>query len=332
MREIKVIWLLATLFIVTVASSTASGQDDDVITVDSSLVRLNIGVVDQRGRPVTSLSAGDFTVFEDGVRQKIVRFEPTVAPFSVVMLLDMSGSTLGFRETIRQSAYRFIDALDPNDRVAVIEFYERVNVLNDFTTKRESIANSIRAANGRGKTQFFKALELAVDKLSKERGRRKAVIVLTDGIDTPQRDADRTTLEKLAGKIEPSSIGAGESSVLTRILGKTDLHGITIYPLALPTGDPFKLADPTPTQVALYTAARNRLGLIADRTGGTVNTINRLEEMGRLYAEVAASVRTLYTVEYESTNEKRDGKWRAIGLETSDTTLVSRTRTGYFAR
>lgn len=313
-------------------AGTVSGQDDDVITVDSSIVRLNIGVVDQRGKPITDLSRDNFTVFEDGVRQKIVRFEPTVAPFSVVMILDMSGSTLGFRETIRQSAYRFIDALAPGDRVAVIEFYDKVNLLNDFTTKRESIANSISAANGRGKTQLYKAIELAIEKLSKEQGRRKAIIVLTDGIDTQMKETDRDAIARFKGDDPSAAVSPEGNATFNRVVGKTDRQGITIYPLALPTGDPFKLADPTPVQIALYTAARKRLQIMAERTGGSLNTINRLEEMGRLYAEVAASVRTLYTIEYQSSNEKRDGRWRRISIETDNPGLVAKTRSGYFAR
>ena len=96
------------------------------------------------------------------------------------MILDMSGSTLGFRQVIKQSAYRFIDALSPRDRVAVIEFYDKVNVRNDFTTDRNVIGNSIEVANGRGKTQLFKAIDLALDKLSKEKP-SSGIIALTTG-------------------------------------------------------------------------------------------------------------------------------------------------------
>ena len=120
-----------------------------------------------------------------------MRFEPSEAPFSVVIMLDMSGSTLGFRQVIRQSAFRFVDALSPNDRVAVVEFYDKINLRNDFTVDRGTIANSIDVANGRGKTYLYKALEFALDKLSKEKSRRKAIIVLTDGVDSTVRDKDR---------------------------------------------------------------------------------------------------------------------------------------------
>jgi VWFA-related protein len=329
MRFSKTFLLLFTLI---VSILTVVAQDDDVIRVESSIVRLNVGVVDQKGRPITSLSRENFTIYEDGVKQNIINFEPTVAPFSVVMILDMSGSTLGFRETIRQSAFRFVDALAPDDRIAVIEFYDKVNLRNDFTTDRKIIGNSIVAANGRGKTQLYKALDVALEKLSREGKRRKAIIVLTDGVDSPVRDSDRAFLEKYKEAEISTALKPETNEALIRVLGKSDAQGVTIYPLTLPTGDPFKLADPTPIQIALFSAARNRLQILADRTGGTLNTINRLEEMGRLYAAIAADVRALYTVEYQPTNTKRDGKWREIKIEVNNPELISKTRQGYFAK
>ena len=313
-------------------SLCAHAQVDDPITVDSAIVRVNIGVVDQRGRPITSLEKGDFSVFEDGVKQQISRFEYTTAPFSVVMLLDMSGSTKSFRQNIQLSAARFLDALGPEDRVAVVEFYKKVNMLNDFTTNRGTAIHSISVANGGGDTNLYKALLFSLDKLSKEKSRRKAIVVLTDGVDTDSRDIDRKLLSGLADAQIPTAIKPETSEILNRILNRSDAQGVTIYPLALPTGDPARLADPTPAQIAMFKAARARLKLVADRTGGTLNSIQRLDQMAILYANVAADLRTLYTVEYQPIKDKRDGKWRAIRVEVSNPELISRSRQGYFAR
>jgi len=322
------------IFLILLSSAVVRvlAQDDDVIKIDSSIVRLNVGVVDQKGRPITTLDKDSFTLFEDGVKQQISHFEPTISPFSVVMILDMSGSTLSMRQVMKMSAFRFIDALAPNDRVAVVEFYDKVNLRNDFTSDRSTIANSIDVSNGRGKSQFYKAIDFSLNKLSKEGDRRKAIIVLSDGVDTALRDIDRESLKDLKDQDVPTALKPENSEILNRILSKSDSLGVTIYPLALPTGDPSKLADPTPMQVAMYKAARVRLQIVADRTGGTLNPINRLEEMGRIYALVAADMRALYTIEYQPTNEKRDGKWRAVKIVTSDPELISRTRPGYFAK
>ena len=330
MRFYKLLFTIFTLFLG--ASFTLAQDKDDVIKVDSSIVRLNVGVVTRSGSPVKNLNKDDFVLFEDGIRQNITRFEPTIAPFSVVMILDMSGSTLGFRQTIQTSAFRFIDALSPDDRVSIIEFYDKVNVLNDFTTRRKILAHSINAANGRGRTRLYKALDVSLKKLAKEKNRRKAIIVLTDGIDSEIRNQDRRFLSKLDDKDMPNSIKPGINSTLNNILGKADAMGATIFPLVLPTGDPKKLADPQPIQIEMFTVARNRLKILAQRTGGTLNTINRLEEMGKLYAQVAADVRSLYTIEYQPQNNKRDGKWRKIQIRVNKRELISRTRPGYFAK
>lgn len=312
---------------------SAAAQDDDVIKVDTSIVRLNVGVVDRTGRPITSLNKEDFTVYEDGVKQPISRFEPSVAPFSVVMLLDMSGSTKSFRQNIQLAASRFVDALAPDDRVAVIEFYKKVNLRNDFTTDRQTILRSIAVANGEGDTNLYKALEMALQKLAGEGKRRKAIVVLTDGMDTQMQNQDRAQLSSLsdANGIQ-TAIKPEQNETLSRILNSADRQGVTIYPLALPTGDPKRLADPTPKQFAMYAAARERLQILANRTGGTLNAINRLEEMGKLYAIVAADIRSLYTVEYQPPNDKRDGKWRVIKIEVTNPELIARTREGYFAK
>ncbi|MER3430178.1 MAG: hypothetical protein C4324_03880 [Blastocatellia bacterium] len=323
---------IAYLAIIFFFPASAFAQVDDTVTVDSAIVRVNVGVVDQRGRPITTLSRSDFTIYEDGVAQKITNFELASAPFSVAMLLDMSGSTKSFRQNIALSAARFLDALAPDDRVAVIEFYSKINLLNDFTTNRQKIAHSISVANGSGETPLYKALDFALERLARESGRRRAIVVLTDGVDTYAQIKDRESLSRLTESAMPGAISAENNAALVDVLDKADKLGVTIYPLALPTGDPSRLADPTPLQIELFRAARARLQLIADRTGGTLNAINRLDEMGRLYAKIAAEIRTLYTIEYQPANLRRDGKWRAIRVEVANPDLIARSRQGYFAR
>ncbi len=129
-----------------------------------------------------------------------------------------------------------------------------------------------------------------------------------------------------------NAINPDGSLELNEVLQTASKQGVTVYPLALPTGDPAKLADPTPLQIEMYSVARKRLDILATRTGGQLNAINRLEEMGKLYAQVAANVRSLYTIEYQPKNDKRDGKWREIKIEVDMPDLISKTRPGYFAK
>ena len=311
-------------------------QDDpnDVVRVETNLVQLNVGVVDRQGRAVTNLSRNDFVVYEDDVRQPIVNFEPATAPFSLVLLLDMSGSTLTFRSTLKQTALRFIDALGANDRVAVIAFNAKVQTLTKFTSDGRKIADAISYADGKGETHLYQALKHSLEELAGEGQRRKAIVVLTDGVDTEMRKMDRASAENARTNEEAiASIKPEASASLNAVLNAADRQGVTIYPLALPSGDPKRLAFPDPKQIAIYTAARTRMQALADRTGGRLNAIRRLEDMGFLYVEVAADLRTLYSVGYQPAGGRaRDGRWRKIRIEVSRPELIARTRPGYFAQ
>jgi Ca-activated chloride channel family protein len=314
----------------------AAAQDqDDTITVQSNLVVLNVGVADQKGKAVTDLSRSDFTVYEDGVKQSVVSFEPAASPFSLVLLLDLSGSTRNFRPTLKQSAIRFIDALGPQDRVAVVAFNDKIKTLQGFTTDRRKVAFAIDyLAEGTGNTSLYQALRYSLEQLSKEGKRRKAVVVLTDGIDTEMSKLDRqtssqaTTIEEAKASVKPE-----QAAAVRNVLDSADKLGVTVYPLALPSGDPKTLLPLTPQQAAVYAAARSRMQSLADRTGGRLHEIRRLEDMGRLYAEVAADMRTLYSIAYQSSNAgTRDGRWRAINVEVTRADAIARSRPGYYAR
>lgn len=330
--------VLAVSALAVIYSSTAiitPAQDvDDVVRTTVSLVQLNIGVVDRQGRAVTSLSRNDFAVYEDGVKQSIASFEPAYAPFSVVLLLDMSGSTVSFRPQLKLATTRFLDALAPDDRVSVVQFNARIKKLTDFSTNRQQTAYAIQIADGAGETHLYEALKFALKELEKEGKRRKAIVVLTDGLDTQMRNVDRAAVAKAETDEEAlAAIRPNDSASLNAVLNAADRQGVTIYPLALPSGDPKRLPLPGPDITGIYAAARSRLETVAHRTGGRLTEINRLDQMARLYAEVAANLRTLYTLAYQAPVDRpRDGKWHEIRVEVVYPELIARTRPGYYAR
>ncbi|MCA1575549.1 MAG: VWA domain-containing protein [Acidobacteria bacterium] len=332
LRPILFVPALALIFLTTNVSRAQ--ETDDVVRTSVSLVQLNVGVVDRQGRAITSLTRNDFAVYEDGVRQSISQFEPTNAPFSLVLLLDVSGSTITFRPQLKLATQRFLDALAPEDRVAVIQFNAKTKKLIDFSTDRNRIAYAIQLADGAGETHFYDALKYALKELEKEGKRRKAIVVLTDGLDTEMRSVDRATVARAQTDEEAlAAIKPDASGPLTAVLNAADRQGVTIYPLALPSGDPKRLPLPGPDITGIYAAARNRLQSLASRTGGRLTEINRVDQMARLYAEVAADLRTLYTVAYYGpTDRPRDGKWHDIRVEVTHPALIARTRPGYYAR
>ncbi len=325
--------LLAAAICAIFCAVPLSAQDD-VLRTDTSLVQLNVGVVDRSGRAITSLSQGDFAIFEDDVRRPIISFEPTQSPFSLVMLLDMSGSTVNFRQQIQQSAIRFLDALAPEDRVSVIIFNGKgVRELAGFTTDRGKTAYAITLATGAGNSPVYDALKFSLKQLAGEGKRRKAIVMLTDGLDTEVRNADRAVVAKASPVEVSAAIKPEATAALNAVLADADHQGVTIFPLALPSGDPRRLPLPDPLILAMYSAARARLQIMADRTGGQVSDIRRLDQMARVYAELAAHLRTLYSIAYQAPNpDKRDGRWRAIRVDVARPDLIAKTKTGYFAK
>ncbi|HKR13971.1 MAG TPA: VWA domain-containing protein [Pyrinomonadaceae bacterium] len=327
----KLVFLM--LFTLFAAGMGKAQEVDDVVRTETSLVQLNIGVVDKQGRPITSLTKNDFAIYEDGVKQSIQHFAPVEAPFSLVLMLDMSGSTVTFRQQLKLASQRFLDALGPDDRVAVIQFNAKVKSLAGFSTDRVKTSYAIEIAEGAGETHFYEALKYALKELEKEGPRRKAIVVLTDGLDSHLRKADRATVSTAQTDDEAlAAIKPDVSSDLNLVLASADRQGVTIYPLALPSGDPKRLPLPTPGITGIYAAARARLQSLADRTGGRLNEINRLEYMPQLYRDVAASLRTLYTVAYQAKSDRPRGKWHEIRVEVTNSDLTARTKPGYFAR
>lgn len=323
------------LFALFAAGPVTAQEPDEVITTETSLVLLNVGVVDRQGHAVTSLSPSDFSVYEDGVRRPILNFEPTEAPFSLVLLLDMSGSTVNFRQPLKQAAVRFLDALSPDDRVSVIEFNGKgVKSLLGFSTDRKRTAYAIlELANGAGETPFYDALKYSLKELAREVKRRKAIVVLTDGLDTGVRKADREVVSKAPEPEVGTAIKPESNPRLISVLNEADRQGVSVFPLALPSGDPKRLPLPDPLITAIYSAARVRLQTLADRTGGRLNEIRRLDELAGLYAEVAAYLRSLYSIAYQPSNQNtHDGKWRSIRIEVTRQDLIARTKPGYFKR
>ena len=332
-RLFRVMLSFAAFLLVFVVGAHAQ-QPDEVITTDTSLVQLNVGVVDRQGRAITTLSRNDFVIYEDGVLRPIATFEPSQSPFSLVMALDMSGSTINFRQQIQASALRFLDALSPEDRVAVVAFNGKgVQSLLGFSTDRRRIAYAITIATGAGETPLYEALKFSLKELAKEGKRRKAIVVLTDGLDTGVRNTDRGSLQKVSDTEVSTAIKPESNSQLTSVLNNADRLGVTIFPLALPSGDPKNLPLPDPLITAMYTAARTRIQLLADRTGGHLHEVRRLDELAKIYPVIAAEMRSLYSIAYQPTKPgAHDGKWREIRIEVAQADLVARTKPGYYAR
>lgn len=159
--------------------------DDEVIKVETNLVNVPVIVSDRNNRYVAGLKAENFTVLQDGQKQKIEYFVAEEAPISVAILLDTSRSTEAVLDKIQKAALEFVKQLKANDRCLVIGFDWRVNVLSELTGDREKLKIAIKSAEigERFGTVLHDAIYQAVNKNFAGVKGRKAVILLTDGKD-----------------------------------------------------------------------------------------------------------------------------------------------------
>src|SRR5262245_16866779 len=162
-------------------------QRPDTIKVDTALVTVPVVVTDRYGQFVTGLSQHDFRVEENGEAQQIASFSSTETPFNVAVLIDTSRSARNKLGVIRKAALNFVKQLQPNDRVLIGAFDEKVTFLGDFTNDRREIERAIRSVKSGYLTSLYDAIHLTItEKLAPIKG-RKAIVALTDGEDTGSR-------------------------------------------------------------------------------------------------------------------------------------------------
>src|SRR6185295_13872340 len=172
--------------------------EGDVIRFDTALVMVPATVLDRNGRYVPLLRKEQFRLAENGVDQKIAYFATTDSPFSVVLLIDTSGSTQWRLEDIQDAAIKFVDRLKPTDSVMVMSFDDRIQVQCKATTDRDVIQKAIRHTHTGGGTRLYDAVDDILRKQLQTIAGRKAVVLFTDGVDTTSHRASYDSTIRLA--------------------------------------------------------------------------------------------------------------------------------------
>src|SRR6266536_3463224 len=165
----------------------------DVIRVDTTLVTLPVSVTDRDGKYIPNLTKTDFRLWEDGVEQDVAFFSSVDKPFSVVLMLDTSGSTRFRIEDIQDAAITFVSQLRPDDRVMVVSFDDQVRILTDFTGDRNRLREAIRRTRTGDGTKLYDAVDLVINRELNRVSGRKAIVLFTDGVDTTSRHASYAT-------------------------------------------------------------------------------------------------------------------------------------------
>ena len=174
----------------TAPSADIPVEDDEVIRVETNLVAFPVSVLDRDGRFIAGLQKEDFQIFENGIEQKIEEFASVQQPFTVILLIDVSPSTQFQIEEIQDAAIAFVDQLRENDKVMVIAFDERVNVLSQITNNRATLRSAIRRAQFGDGTSLYEAVDHVINRELRKIEGRKAVVLFTDGVDTTSRRAN----------------------------------------------------------------------------------------------------------------------------------------------
>jgi VWFA-related protein len=283
----------------------------------SALVNLNVSVSTRNGQAISNLKKEDFVVAENGERQQIEFFASQAAPFNLVLVLDLSGSIKDKIEVVKSAAIKFLDILGPQDKVAVVTFTEEIRVVSQLTANREELKRRIRAIEPtNGGTSFYEAMWFSMfDTLRATKGQRNAIVVMTDGVDSSLDRYNplpsRVSFEQLARRLE-------ESDIIT-------------FPIYLDTEyeEVFERGNSTSEAYAL---SRGQLERLAEVSGGEVFRAEKVGDLAGVYKQVAAALRTVYSVGYYPSNAEHDGTFRRVRVVVSRGDAAVRTRRGYYAK
>jgi VWFA-related protein len=291
-------------------------DEADVVRVDTSLVSLNVSVFNSRlNSLVGALEQKDFKVVENGREESITYFAATDVPFDLVLLIDLSGSTADKRDLIRKSTQRFIEVARPSDRLAIVTFADTTEVVTPLTSDRARLIADANRIQGSGGTRLWDALKYTLDQVigPKTPGRRRAIVLMTDGVDNA-----------LGGGDVGSEISFAD--LLEAVRRRDEL----IIPIYLDTESHHEFVSSFGKRI--YENARKTLALLAQESGGLYYTARKITDLNGVYDQVINDLGKVYSLGYKPSNEKRDASWRRVQIQLIDhPDLKARSRPGYYA-
>lgn len=302
----------------------------DVVSVDTTEVMFPVTVRDSNGRLVNELTRNDFRVFEDGAMQPLSDLALRQVPVDVVLMVDASSSVANNLDDFRRAAQGFAARLEADDRISLIKFDDRIELLQDWTKSRFQLQRALNRIEPGMFTRFNDALQLAAkEQFGPVTKSRRAVIVLSDGIDNGQ---GTTSLETALTSLIRSQVAvyivanteisrAAKRAELDTLLGGTEssikFNQVNIDRLRLG----LKVLD----------QSEENLAQLAKMTGGRLYKPQTFDALESTYAEVAEELRHQYALYFTPLNKARDGSFRKVRVEMTNPALYPQTRVGYFA-
>jgi len=277
----------------------------EIIRINTNLVAVPVSVTDAQGNPVRNLTVEDFQIDEEGVKQSIQSLgEPGKTPIELALLFDVSRSIRNRFDFERETAGRFLkEILKPGDAVSVFS----IGTTPKLSVQRTSNAESAVAATAaiqptEEATAFFDTVVKASHYLndSSNPGVRRVMIVLSDGEDT---FSERFRL--------------GDASIE---LQRAD----TLFYAINPSGPSIRLNK-------ISSKGHDGMITLAKETGGEAFLPDKIEDLTKVFSQIAAELQAQYLLGYDSSNETNDGKFRRITVRVPKRPeLRIRARTGYY--
>jgi Ca-activated chloride channel family protein len=329
-------------------TSTAEGPEEveagDIIKVNTTLVTLPVSVLDRDGRYVPNLRKEDFRLSEDGVEQQVAFFSSVDKPFSVVLMIDTSGSTRFRLEDIQDAAIAFTNQLRTDDRVMIVSFDDQVRVLSEFTSDRGRLRDAIRRTHPGDGTKLYDAVDMVMNQQLSNVSGRKAIVLFTDGVDTTSRHASYASnvrdAEELDALIYPvqydtymdmsggnggggwpgsSRMPSSSVGVLIQILGGINRGG----------RGPIRGGGGPGTSRHDYEVANRYLHELADKTGARSYQADSTQNLSYAFGNIAEELRRQYSLGYYPQRSAQAGERRQIRVRVNQPNLAVRTRDSY---
>jgi len=336
---------LLPALVAMVAVVPLAAQDGFRFRSTTELINVTATVTDASGRFAAQLRKEDFVVREDGQRQQISHFSSERVPVSLGIVLDVSGSMAGEKFRAAQSALdRFLyDLLAAEDEVFILSFSDQTDLVSDWTTDRQRLANGLRSIRPRGGTALYDAVAEAVPMAQGGRHKKKALVIISDGNDTDSRTPANalqsmireTEVLVYAIGIDGASSGGSSGSSGTWT-GQPRVPFPFPFPFPFPGGrtggGPWGQPRPTSRRPAANDAVNvDVLRAITDDSGGRTEIVKYANDLEPATASIADELSQQYSIGYVPPRAK-DGRWHQIELEVPGGRYQVRARRGYLAQ
>lgn len=276
------------------------------LRVETRLVNVALNVADEHGGPVGELGRDDFELLEDGKPQKISYFEKESAtPLSIVLAIDTSLSVLSDERLERNAARKFVDSiLREQDELDLMTFSDSVREIVPFTNERKRIESGLKDLQRGSATALYNAIYLASDRLAEtknEAGRRRVLVLITDGEDTRSRRGFM--------KAEEEAQRAGAM-----------IYSIIIVPIWADAGR--------------SVGGEHVLIQLSNDTGGKFYYVIDNSYLESAFSHLSDDLRTQYVLGYYAPHRAGDNSFRQITVRMKDPALQGkyelRHRSGYY--